>query len=362
MKSFSHLRLALGVLVAAGIVVGAQAGAAELSAVEKLYAELYKLAPAERQKKIREGARKEESLNFLTAIRGKAGRGLMKVWKKSYPEISINRSELGAQDAAARINTEEKAGRHLTDVGTMSVADTALLMKNNYTARYQTPMTDGILPQYRKFLDPKHKYTPWLWSEHGMAYNTKLIKAKDAPKSWFDLCKPQFKGQVSFEPIENRFLTGMLAMLGEEKLIEWLKCIGNNEPIIQRGHTVRLQLLLAGDHAINGENYFYRGTQQAEKNPKKAPFKAVYDAPVLGYANAELINRMAPHPYRAALYIDWSLGKDAQSYMAGLYRAPVTIKHPFIPENANLVLFGAVAPDVSERIAGYWKKYVGTRR
>ena len=350
------------VLLAGGLMDGPTVQGQTLSAVEQLYAELYKLPAAERLKKLEEGAAKEPTFNFLTGIRGRDGQALMKFWDQRYPNLKIARSELGAQDAAARIYAEEKAGKHLTDVGSMSVADTALLLKDNLTARYQTPATDRVLPQYKQLLDPNHKYIPWLWSEHGIAYNPTMLKPEDAPKAWFDLCDPKYKGQVSFDPLENRFLTGMLAMLGEEKLQEWLQCVGKNEPIIMRGHTVRLNLMMAGDHAIMGENYFYQGIRDNEKNPKKAPFKAVYTAPVLGYANIELINRNAPNPYRAALYVDWSLDTDAQGYMASLYRSPVSMKHPFMPDNVPLVMYGAEDPAVSERIAGYWNKWVGDKR
>jgi iron(III) transport system substrate-binding protein len=366
MQSFARSGVfsgAMALALMAGLFAADGARAADdLSAVEKLYADLYKLPAAEREKKILEGARKEKPLNFLTGIRGRDGIALMSFWTKKYPDIKIDRSELGAQDAAARIYSEEKAGRHLTDVGTMSVADTALLLQENYTARYQTPATDRVLPQYKQLLDPDHRYIPWLWSEHGIAYNPEMLKPEDAPKDWFDLCKPHLKGQVSFDPLENRFLTGMLAMMGDQKIQEWLQCVGKNEPIIMRGHTVRLNLMMAGDHAVMGENYFYQGTLLNEKNPKKAPFKAVYTAPVLGYANIELINRNAPSPYTAALYLDWSIDEDAQNYMASLYRAPVTVKHPFMPDNIPLVLYGAETPEMSERLAGYWNKFIGASR
>jgi iron(III) transport system substrate-binding protein len=362
MKPCNRLGL-LGAAVAIAVfAVGTARAAADLSPNEKLFAELYKLPAAERTQKIIEGAKKEGGFQFLTGIRGKDGQALLTYWVKRYPDIKIDRSELGAQDAAARVYAEETAGRHLTDVATMSVADTALLLEKNFTARFETPATDKVLPQYKQLLDPDHRFVPWLWSEHGMSYNPNMLSEAEAPKEWFDMCNPKYKGQMSLDPLENRFLTGMLAMMGEEKLREWLECLGKNDPIIIRGHTTRLHLMMAGDHPIMAENYYYQGVHDNELNPKKAPFKPVYSAPTLGYANIELINRMAPHPYGSLLYIDWSLDTDAQSYMASIYRAPVTVKHPFLPDNIPLVLFGPESPAMSEKLAGYWVKSIGDKR
>ena len=118
--------------------------------------------------------------------------------------------DLGSQDAAERFIAEESAGRHLTDILTLGVPDMAIILKHNFVAKFPTPATKKILKQYQNFIDPAERWIPWYWAEHGISYNTNLIKPDKAPKTWFDLCKPEFKGQVSFDPSETRFLAGLL--------------------------------------------------------------------------------------------------------------------------------------------------------
>jgi len=112
-------------------------------------------------------------------------------------------------------------------------------------------MNEGIDapgPAAQGFLDKENRWLPWYWSEHGISYNTNLIPPDRAPKDWQDLCNPAYKGQVSFDPPETRFMVGLYILMGEEKFRGWLKCMGENQPIIQRGHTQRMNLMLAGDH------------------------------------------------------------------------------------------------------------------
>lgn len=335
---------------------------ATLSANEKLYAELAAFPAVERAKRIEDGAKKEGAVQLQIGFSGADGRNLIKLLQDRFPAVKVSYDVLQPADSANRFVSESIVGRHMTDVLTLSVAETTEIMQHNLAARYTTPLSDKILPQYRTFIDPEARWTPWIWSEHGIAYNTHLVKPEDAPKSYFDLCKPIFKGMVSLEPLENRFLIGMNLILGEERFREWLECLGKNDPIIMLGHTTRLTLMLAGDHSVMAENYLYRGTGLAQKDPKKAPFKAVYEAEVMGYANVGIISQHAPHPHAAAMYVDWTLGEEAQKYMGTIGRGTLSTKHPYMPDDAKLVLFGYETPETVKRLADYWVKYVGNKR
>ena len=234
------------------------------------------------------------------------------------------------------------------------------LLTGQYLARYPTPVTAAVLPQYASFLDSQHRWVPWFWSEHGISYNTQLVPPDKAPKGWFDLCNPFFKGNVSFDPAEVRYLTGLYTMLGESQTENLLKCMGANDPIIQRGHLQRLQLMLAGDHMVQGDNYLYNGLAIQRKNPA-APYAIVYTAPVLGYGAAIEINRNTPHPYAAALFADWSLSAEAQNWIASLLRGPLAIPHPYLPPSTQIITYADASPDLVQRLLGYWRKYMEKR-
>ncbi len=227
-------------------------------------------------------------------------------------------------------------------------------------ARFVSPATAAILPPYHGFIDPQGRWTPWYWSEHGISYNSSLVPKDKAPTGWNDLCNPFFKGSVSFDPAEDRYLAGLYAMLGEQGAEQLLKCIGANDPIIQRGHAQRMELMLAGDHMVQGDNYLYQGIIIQRRNPS-APYAIAYSAPVFGFAGVAAINKNALHPYAAALWADWSLTPESQAYVAHLLRGPVALKHPFFPDSTKIVTYVDAPPDVMARLMGYWNQYVAKR-
>ena len=118
--------------------------------------------------------------------------------------------------------------------------------------------------------------------------------------------------------------------------MKFMECIGKNNPIIQRGHTQRIELMLAGDHMVQGDNYLYHGLSVKRKTPS-APYEMVFTAPIIAGMGASAINRNTQTLYAAALYVDWTLTKESQEYIAGRLRGPVTIKHPYLPDDVTLV-------------------------
>ena len=344
----------------AGFMLVVNAGAQEgsqLSAVEQLYADLAKLPAAERQKRIEDGARKEGVLNLIHTIRGTLGRNHIALFEKRYAFVRVQNTGIGSQDAAEQLVAEETAGRHLTDVISVAIPDLTDVLKRGLAARYPTPAAAAILPQYAAFKDPENRLTAWYWSEHGISYNSNLVPADQAPKGWKDLCNPFFKGSVSFDPAEARYLAGLYAILGEKGTEDLLKCIGENKPIIQRGHTQRMELMLAGDHMVQGDNYLYAGLEIKRKNAK-APYEIVFGAPIIAFGGAAVINRNAPHPYAAALFTDWALSEESQKYIAGVLRGPTAIKHPYLPDDVKLAISEDLPSEVMDRLFGYWSKYV----
>jgi iron(III) transport system substrate-binding protein len=352
---------AIFLIAAVAVIGGAPEATAQNFATDRAYADLAALPAPERAKRIEDGARAEGKLVMIHTMRGSLSVDHVAMFQKRYPFLKIElEGDIGSQDAAERLYTEETAGRHLTDVVNVALADLTQLRNKDMLARFASPAVASILPPYRGFIDPQNRWTPWYWSEHGISYNTSLVPKDKAPTGWNDLCNPFFKGSVSFDPAEDRYLAGLYAMFGEDGAEKLLKCIGANDPIIQRGHAQRMELMLAGDHMLQGDNYLYQGVQIQRKNPR-APYAIVYSAPAFGFAGVAAINRNAPHPYAAALWADWTLTPESQNYVAGVLRGPVALKHPFIPDTMKIVTYVDAPADVMQRLLGYWNTYVAKR-
>jgi iron(III) transport system substrate-binding protein len=332
--------------------------AAELSPAEKIYAELATLPGAERQRRLEEGARREGKLVFVHTWRNNLYDAHVALFTKRYPFVSVDTTSIGSQDAAERLVAEETAGRHLTDLVSLAVPDMEDVLARNLAARYPTPAVAAILPRYRAFMDPDNRWTPYYISDFGISYNPTLVRPADAPKTWFDLCEPRFKGNVSFDPASIRFLVGIYAMMGEEKTRQWLECIGKNSPIVEETTVNRFQLMLAGDHAVQGHNYTYYCYAAKQKNPS-TPCTVVQTTPLIGLAGAMVINRNAIHPYAAALMADWSLSDESQAYAAKNFRGPLTRAHPYLSDDAQIVVSGLPSREVVDKVLAWWDRYIG---
>lgn len=354
--------IAAGCLLLGAMVAPFAQTSADLSAAEKIYAELAKLPPEDRQKRMEEGARKEGRVVIVHTLRGELGTSHLAIFRKRYPFLRVEATtDIGSQDAAERLFAEETSGRNLTDVISVSLTDLSEVLRRNYIARNPTPATAAVLPQMQKFNDPDGRWALFFWSEHGISYNSSMVPKDKAPKQWEDLCDPFFKGSVSFDPAEARYIAGLYAIMGEERLMKFMECIGKNNPIIQRGHTQRIELMLAGDHMVQGDNYLYHGLSIKRKTPS-APYEMVFTAPIIAGMGASAINRNARNPYAAALYVDWTLSKESQEYIAGRLRGPVTIKHPYLPDDVVLVEAADPPKEVADRLMDAWLRLVERKR
>jgi len=354
-------RSTIAVLTACATLSLAPTATAQTSAADQLYTELAKLPALERQKRLEDGARRDGKLVLIHTMRGNLSVDHVASFKKRFPFLTVElEGDIGSQDAAERLYAEETAGRHLTDVINVAIPDLGTLTGKNMLARFPTPAIETILPPYRGFIDPESRWIPWYWSEHGISYNSSLVPKDKVPTQWTDLCNPFFKGSVSFDPAEDRYLSGLVAIMGVDAVDNLLKCIGDNDPIIQRGHTQRIELMLAGDHMVQGDNYLYHGIFLQRKNPS-APYAIAYTVPIMGFGGVAAINRNTTHPYAAALWTDWTLTEESQKYVATLLRGPIALKHPYLPDSAKIVTYNNAPPDVIKRLLATWNRYVAKR-
>jgi ABC-type Fe3+ transport system substrate-binding protein len=339
------------------------ASAAEPTAVEKLYADLAKLPAAERTAKILEGAKKEGKVVSLSANVGTEWEPQDQLWAKMYPDIKAQKNGLPSARVAENFIAEETAGRHLTDLLKLSSADAPMVLSKNLAASYPTPATDAILPKYQGFtkIFPNNTFMPTSMTEHGIIYNYKELTGEHVPKTWFDLCKPEYRKKVSYDPVEYRLMIAWYTMLGEDKAKQLMSCIGANEPLLQEGHVARVQLMQAGDHPLTGDGLIYLAERAAKQTPDKNVLKVVYTDPVLADPFGAIINKHAPNPYAAALYADWELSQENQTFLQDRMRGPLAVKHPFMPDDAQIVTFGPIDNAIVKRLEAHWLEHVAKR-
>jgi len=142
-----------------------------------------------------DAARKEGKVVWYTSVDLPVAERIAKAFEAKYSGIAVRVERSGAERVFQRIGQEYMSRIHAADVVQSSDASHFIVWKR-----------DGILEAYvpedvAKYYPEEHKdpdgmfasYRVWLCV---MGYNTDLVKAADAPRSFADLLDPKWKGKI----------------------------------------------------------------------------------------------------------------------------------------------------------------------
>ena len=214
-----------------------------------------------------------------------------------------------------RALSEHRAGKPLFDVA-ITIADPMFLMqREGVFAKYESPaaadypkalIDPNLGPNYRTLLI-------------GIVYNTNAIKAADAPKSFEDLVKPQFKGKVIMpDPTQHTTTTQWVAslpkLMGKDRADKFIRDLAATKPILAESLLPPVERAVSGEVpiAITLLHYTYVFRQQG------APLDYVRMPKLLGDGNYVGLGNKAPHPNAGKAFIDYFLDDECMNLMSKL--------------------------------------------
>ena len=287
-------------------MVGGLAGGASGATVEETLAAINKLPARERQRQLEAGAKKEGNLVVYSNQGVETIQGYANAFSKKYPSIKIETARLQGAKGVDRILLEHRVGKLSADVVGVDFDNIEELMKAGVHARYDSPEKKNFAKQ---FWDKDGR---WYVAEYTLiviAYNTDLVKASEAPKSYQDLLSPKWKSDISIDTEPEQLVFAMMMESGEAKTAEFLKALMRNGAVPRRGHTLQVQLLCSGETKIAVEVYPARVMQM--KYEKKCPIAMIFPNPTPGSLGSHTgVVKSAKHPHAAALYLDFMLSED----------------------------------------------------
>jgi len=142
-----------------------------------------------------EAARKEGKLSYYSALELNVAERLGKMFEAKYPGIVVRVERSGAERIFQRIAQEQGSGINAVDVANSTDPSHYLdWKKNGWLAPYLPEDVAKYFPADQ--FDPDGTYaTSCVWTE-AIGYNTNLVKAEDAPKSYADLLDPKWQGKI----------------------------------------------------------------------------------------------------------------------------------------------------------------------
>jgi iron(III) transport system substrate-binding protein len=210
-----------------------------------------------------------------------------------------------------RILTEARAGKYLADLYYDGPREAYVFYaKEKLAAKNLTPLRNEIY-DFQK--DKEGYWVSLSLTLNTFAYNTELVSATEAPKTWEDLLDPKWKGRIAMDTEPDVMIEGLISAWGREKTEDYLKRLSRQNIVMRRGHTLIAQLLAAGDFPVAAELYDYR---VLELKHRGAPVELVLTSPMPAATNALMIPRHAPRPHAAALMYDFLVSEEGQKIIS----------------------------------------------
>lgn len=261
------------------------------------------------------GAKREGKVTVYSTMTLEESQKLLAQFEKKYPFLKVSVYRTGGAALLSRILSEERAGKNEFDF-VMGRGDMVLPMK-----------TKGLLAKYfspeQKFYDddlkdPQGFWTAMFLSPIVLGFNTRLLRSKEAPKTYEDLLDPKWKGKISLDSTGYAFLVGLERAWGETRAREYLKKLGAQNPIVQRGNTARIQLAVAGEFPLLITfNYMLQGFAA-----KGAPVDWVTLEPAIIQINPVMVAAKARRGHAARLLTDFVLSQEGQKILRDFKRVP----------------------------------------
>ena len=252
-------------------------------------------------------AKKEGRVQYYTSQNIVAANALIKSFQKKYPYLKVDLFRLGGRALLTRTLSETQAGKHNFDVISMNIVEIQLLIKRGLLAKYLSPESKGIAEGLK---DKKGFWTAMRINQFIIGYNTSMISGKEVPKDWWDLLNPMWKGgKIGVDRDATVWYASLLQYWGRERGIGFMKKLSAQEPHLERGNTLRTQMMTAGQfplaivHAHKVEIFKAIG----------APLDWVTTAdPIVTQPNVLSVASHAPHPNGGRLFLDYLLSKEGQ--------------------------------------------------
>ncbi|HEY3791165.1 MAG TPA: extracellular solute-binding protein [Bradyrhizobium sp.] len=255
-------------------------------------------------------AKKESQVVYYTSIDLPVAEGLAKAFEAKYPGIAVRVERTGAERVFQRIGQEYSSNIHAVDVVNSSDAAHFIVWKR-----------DGILTPFvsedvAKFYPPEHKdpdgqfasFRVWLSI---IAYNTNLVKAEEAPKSFADLLDPKWKGKIvkAHPGYSGTIMTATYQMQRDLGWSFFEQLAKQNIMQVQSSADPPKKLEL-GERAVMADGNEYNIFQMKEAGRPVEPVYASEGSPLIIGPNG--IFKGSPNPNAAKLFQSFCFSRDAQ--------------------------------------------------
>jgi iron(III) transport system substrate-binding protein len=287
-----------------------------------------------------EAAKKEGKVVFYTAMDLQLAERFGRTFEQRFPGIAVRVERSGAERVFQRIDQEYRSNIHAVDVvNTADQAHCIIWKRNGWLASY---LPEDVAKHYdKRYYDPNglHVTTRVLVSPFG--YNTKLVKAEEAPKSFADLLDPKWAGKmVKAHPAYSGTIMNATFEIARDLGWEYFEKLAKQRIMQVQSATDTPKKIALGERAIMIDGAGYLVIQAKEKGE---PVEVIYPAEGTPLATSpSTVFKGAPNPNAARLFFNWLHGREAQQLLVDVARQysphAETVEKPGVRRLADIKL------------------------
>lgn len=253
-----------------------------------------------------EAAKKEGKIVYYTADFTEVEQEITKAFNKRFPFVKVEMVRAPGGQLITRIKTEAAAGKLLADV--VNHSDRGLMQGlQDLFQDYTPPNADDFREDVR--------VSPKLWPRStlgwSIAYNTELMK--NPPKTWMDLCKPEYAGKKIGQVVGPSGGTTWTRIMFERQTFGddyWAKQAAT-QPALYPSGAPTSDALVRGEVSIAVLLYNIAYIKKRDGAPVEIIFPS--DGVPLNFYAAG-VTKTAANPNAAKLFLNWSLSEEGQTF------------------------------------------------
>ncbi len=277
----------------------------------------------DREQKVLAAAKKEGALTLYTSLAADNLVALIGPFEEKYG-IKVTVWRAPTEKVMQRILTEASAGRHQFDAIHFGSPQLEALHREKILRPVKSPVLGeliaGSVPAHRE-------WAATILQVYVQAYNTKLIKKEDLPKTYQDLLDPKWKGKLGIESESWPWFATLAMNLGEDKGVKLFRDVVATNGISAHGSVSLLNNLVAAGDVAMALTVYQHMPQRGKA--KGMPIDWFTLKPVIARSNGVAISRNAPRPNAALLFYDYMLSATgAQKAFESLGYFPTNTKLP----------------------------------
>ena len=257
-----------------------------------------------------EAAKKEGKVAYYTSIDLPVAEKIAKAFEAKYPGITVRTERSGAERIFQRIGQENSSNIHACDVVNSSDAAHFIVWKR-----------DGLLAPYlpeevAKHYPAEHKDADGMFASFRLtlspiAYNSDLVKAEDAPKSFADLLDPKWVGKiVKAHPGYSGTILTSTFQTARDLGWEYFEKLAKQKIMQVQSAADPPKKLALGERAVMADGAEYVVLHQKESGKPTVPVYATEGTPLIVGPNGMFKN--APNPNAARLFQSFCFSPEAQ--------------------------------------------------